>query len=143
MRKYIFIGAGGFLGAILRFWIKSIPIHNYKELIPLNTLFINVTGSFILALITTTAIEILKMDEDIRLGICTGFLGAYTTFSTLCKESSVLINKGYYFSSLSYITNSVVLGLMASYFGVIIAREFIRRFVNNRIDEDDNNLSKV
>lgn len=136
MRKYIFISFGGFFGAILRFWIKSIAIQNYKELIPLNTLFINVTGSFILALITTTAIEVFKMDTDIRLGICTGFLGAYTTFSTLCKEASQLIDKGYYFSSLSYITNSVVLGLVSAYLGVIIAREVIQKLVNKHIDQE-------
>lgn len=137
MRKYIFIGVGGFLGAILRFWIKTIPLQNYKELLPINTLFINVTGSFILALITTAALEILKMDVDIRLGICTGFLGAYTTFSTLCKEASELINRGYYFSSLSYIVNSVILGLAAAYFGVIVAREVIQKYVNKHINGDE------
>jgi crcB protein len=137
LRKYIFIGVGGFLGAILRFWIKTIPLQNYKELLPINTLFINVTGSFILALITTAALEILKMDVDIRLGICTGFLGAYTTFSTLCKEASELINRGYYFSSLSYIVNSVILGLAAAYFGVIVAREVIQKYVNKHINGDE------
>lgn len=137
MRKYIFIGAGGFLGAILRFWIKTIPLQNYKELIPINTLFINVTGSFILALITTVALEVLKMNVDIRLGICTGFLGAYTTFSTLCKEASELISKGYYFSSLSYIANSVILGLIAAYFGVIVAREVIQKYVNKNINGEE------
>lgn len=137
MKKYIFIGAGGFLGAILRFWIKTIPLHNYKELIPINTLFINVTGSFILALITTAALEIFKMDVDIRLGICTGFLGAYTTFSTLCKEASELINKGYYFSSLSYIVNSVILGLAAAFFGVVLAREVLKKYSSKDINGEE------
>lgn len=137
MRKYIFIGTGGFLGAILRFWIKTIPLQNYKELIPLNTLFINITGSFILALITTAALEVFKMNADIRLGICTGFLGAYTTFSTLCKEGSELINKGYYFSSLSYIVNSVTLGLAAAFFGVVVAREVIQKYITTNVNSED------
>lgn len=137
MKKYIFIGAGGFLGAILRLWIKTIPLQNYKELIPINTLFINITGSFILALITTAALEIFKMDVDIRLGICTGFLGAYTTFSTMCKEASDLINKGYYFSSLSYIVNSVVLGLAAAFLGIVVAREVIQKYVNKNINSEE------
>lgn len=137
MRKYIFIGAGGFLGAILRLWIKTIPLQNYKELIPINTLFINITGSFILALITTAALEIFKMDVDIRLGICTGFLGAYTTFSTMCKEASELINKGYYFSSLSYIVNSVVLGLAAAFLGIVVAREVIQKYVDKNINSEE------
>jgi CrcB protein len=143
MRKYIYIGVGGFLGAIIRFWIKTMPIHNYKELIPINTLFINVTGSFLLALITTIALEVLKVDENIKLGIGTGFLGAYTTFSTMCKEATELLNKGYYFSSLSYITNSIILGLVAAYFGVVVAREVLQKLIKKYINEDDSNLSKI
>lgn len=132
VKKYICIGIGGFLGAILRVLIKNIHIYHYKQLIPLNTLIINVTGSFILALILTVAFEIWEMDECIRLGISTGFLGAYTTFSTLCKETVSLLTNGYYFSAISYITISTVLGLVGVYFGVIIAREFIAKIVRGK-----------
>jgi CrcB protein len=127
MRKYIFIGVGGFLGAILRFLAEGVPIYNYHENMPLNTLFINVTGSFILALMLTVAFEIWKFDPEIRLGIGTGFLGAYTTFSTLCRETSELLFKGDYFSAVSYITVSVMLGLAAAYFGVVLAREAVSK----------------
>lgn len=133
MKKYIYIGVGGFLGAIIRFLIKTMPLQDYKELMPINTLFVNVTGSFILALITTVALEVLKMDENIRLGVGTGFLGAYTTFSTMCKEATELLTKGYFFSSLSYITNSIILGLAAAYLGVVIAREVIEKYVKKYI----------
>ena len=51
MKKYIYIGVGGTLGAILRFIIKNIEIYNYKEVFPINTFLINITGSFILAFI--------------------------------------------------------------------------------------------
>lgn len=132
MRKYIFIGIGGFLGAIFRLFIKLIPIQNYHELVPLNILFINITGSFILALITTVALEVLNMDSDLRLGICTGFLGAYTTFSTMCKEAITLIDKGYYFSAITYLTNSIFLGIAAAYLGVVVAREIVYKLVNRK-----------
>ena len=137
MRKYIYIGIGGFLGAILRFLSKNMPIYNYHENVPLNTLFINVTGCFVLALVLTVAFEIWKFDADIRLGIGTGFLGAYTTFSTLCKETSELLFKGYYFSAVSYITLSVVLGLAAVYLGVVLAREAAAKLLN--IESRDQN----
>ena len=139
MRKYIYIGIGGFLGAILRFLAKNIPIYNYHEKVPLNTLFINVTGCFVLALVLTVAFKIWKFDADIRLGIGTGFLGAYTTFSTLCRETAELINKGYYFSAVSYITISVVLGLAAVYFGVILARVVVAKLLNT--ESRDHNRS--
>lgn len=130
MRKYIYIGVGGVLGAILRYYIKNIHIYHYKELIPLNTLLINISGSFILALVLTIAYEIWDFDSNIRLGIATGFLGAFTTFSTMCKETVTLIESGNYYSALSYITTSTVLGLAAAYFGIIIAREAVSKLVS-------------
>ena len=132
MKNYIFIGIGGFLGAICRVFIRNIHIYNFKELIPMNTLIINVTGSFVLALLLTIALDIWKMDESIRLGIGTGFLGGYTTFSTLCKEAVTLLTKGNYFSAISYMAMSIVLGLTAAYFGIIIAREVIAKIIKGK-----------
>lgn len=123
MRKYIFIGIGGILGAILRYVIKGVQIYNYHENVPLNTLIINITGSFVLALVLTVAFEVWKFDTAVRLGIATGFLGSYTTFSTLCKEIVNLIYQGDYFSAILYITVSTVIGLAAAYFGIVLARE--------------------
>lgn len=137
MRKYAFIAIGGSLGAILRYVIKNIHFYNYKEVIPINTLLINVSGSFILALILTVAFEIFEFDSDIRLGIATGFLGAYTTFSTLCKETVNLINQGDYYSAISYIGFSAMLGLAAAYFGVVLAREVVAKFINRQKDTGD------
>lgn len=132
MKKYIYIGIGGFFGAISRYAIKNIHIYHYNGVIPLNTLIINVSGSFVLALILTTAFEVLEMDESVRLGIGTGFLGAYTTFSTLCKETVGLITKGFYFSAISYIIMSTILGLVAAYFGVVLSRKFISKLVDGK-----------
>jgi len=142
MRKYTFIAIGGMLGAMLRYTIKNVHIYHYKEIIPINTLLINVSGSLMLALILTVAFEIFELDSDIRLGIATGFLGAYTTFSTLCKETVNLMRQGDYYSSISYIGFSTILGLCASYFGVVLAREVVSKFINknknlNDIDQED------
>lgn len=123
MRKYIYIGCGSFIGAVLRYLVKGIQIYNYHENVPINTLFINVLGAFIMAFIMTIAFEVWAFDSDIRLGITTGLLGAFTTFSTLCKETVVLMQNGDYFSAVSYITVSTVLGLGAAYFGIVVARE--------------------
>lgn len=130
MRKYIFIAVGGSLGAILRYLIENVHVYNYKEVVPINTLFINLTGSFMLALILTIAFEIWKLDGDIRLGIATGFLGAYTTFSTMCKETVSIMGQGYYYSAISYICFSAMLGLASAYFGVVIAREMVSKLAN-------------
>ncbi|MBU3153377.1 fluoride efflux transporter CrcB [Clostridium estertheticum] len=136
MKKYAFIAIGGMLGAILRYVIKSIHIYHYKEVIPINTLLINISGTFLLSLILTVTFEIYEMDSDIRLGIATGFLGAFTTFSTLCKETVNLINQGYYYSSISYIGFSAMFGLAAAYFGAIVAREVVPIFITRNSPSD-------
>jgi len=123
MRKYIYIGCGSFIGAVLRYLAKGIQIYNYHENVPLNTLLINILGAFIMALILTIALEVWAFDPDIRLGITTGLLGAFTTFSTLCKETVVLMQNGDYFPAISYVTISTILGLGAAYFGIVVARE--------------------
>jgi len=135
MLKYIYIFIGGALGAVLRLAIKNIHIWNYHENIPLNTLIINITGSFILALFLTFAFEVMEVDADIRLGVSTGFLGAFTTFSTLCKETVALMVSGEYFSAISYLTVSTVLGLTAAYLGIVLARELILKLVRGGISE--------
>lgn len=129
MKKCLYIGGFGFFGAILRYFIKSIHIYRYAESVPINTIIINVTGSFVLALILTIAFEVWEIRDEIRLGIATGFLGAFTTFSTLCKDTISLISSGLYFSALNYVTVSTVLGLCAAYFGVVLAREYVSKVV--------------
>jgi len=130
---------GGMLGAVLRFTIKNIHILNVQESFPLNTLLTNITGSFILALFLTVAFEVSDFDADIRLGIATGFLGAYTTFSTLCKEIVVLIISGKTFLAIIYMILSVTLGLAAAYFGNVLARVTISKLVRDTkiIDEGE------
>ncbi|MCJ7687743.1 MAG: fluoride efflux transporter CrcB [Clostridiaceae bacterium] len=137
MRKYTLIAIGGMLGAILRYFIKNIHIYHYKGVIPINTLLINISGSFVLALTLTVAFEIYELDADLRLGIATGFLGAYTTFSTLCKQTVNLMNQGYYYSSISYIGFSAIFGFAAAYLGVALARKVVLKFTHHHNDADD------
>lgn len=142
MKKYVAIGLGGFLGAILRVVIKDLKLFSYDGAFPLNTLIINVSGCLLLSLLLTIAFEVWEMDESVRLGIATGFLGAYTTFSTLCKETVSLLTNGDYTIASLYIILSTGLGLLAVYLGIIVAREYIAKIIgqNNPNDEDCNDV---
>src|SRR5665647_1560296 len=125
MRKYIYISIGGALGAVLRLAIKNNNFLDYSVNFPINTLIINITGCFILALFLTIAFGVMNVNADIQHGVATGLIGAYTTFSTLCKETSILINSGEYSSALTYVTLSISLGLIAVFLGIILARKII------------------
>ncbi len=129
MRKYIYISLGGMIGAVLRVVLKNAQLWDYYGNIPINTLFINITGSFILALFLTVAFEALEIDADIRLGISTGLIGAFTTFSTLCKETTLLIVAGEYYSAILYVTLSAILGIFAAYCGNFFGRNLITKLV--------------
>ena len=127
MKKYWFIMAGGVAGALLRYLIKTAPFRLGADAFPYRTLFINVTGSFILALFLTLALTVLEISPEVRLGIATGFLGAYTTFSTLCKEAVALLQDNRWPASLGYVALSLLLGLAAAYAGHILARSLFTR----------------
>lgn len=132
MKRYLYIGIGGVFGAIARYVIKNIHIYGYQGLIPMNTLLINVLGSFLLALLLTSASEILYLDMDIRIGIGTGFLGAFTTFSTMSKEAVALMRSGHYSYAVFYLGLSTILGLAAAYLGVIAARKGLTKIISRR-----------
>ena len=125
MQKYCFIATGGMLGAMSRLYIKRLPLLIPSDRFPLNILLINLLGSLILALFLTLALEVLNISPEIRLGVSTGFLGAFTTFSTFCKDSIQLAQNGSLPLAALYIFLSIGLGLAAAYLGVILAREII------------------
>ncbi len=126
------MGIGSFFGAALRYLVKGIQLSGNQEGIPINTLIINLSGALILAFVLTVAFEIWEFSPDIRTGITVGLLGAFTTFSTLCKETVGLMTGGNYFSAVAYVTVSVMLGLGAAYLGIVLARELGSRIAKRK-----------
>ncbi|WP_391116401.1 fluoride efflux transporter CrcB [Psychrobacillus sp. L3] len=85
MTAIVAVSVGGFLGAILRFYFAQKLNENLGGKIPVGTLFVNLIGSFTLGLIAS-----ISLNEMYVLFIGTGFLGAFTTFSTFNKELMAL-----------------------------------------------------
>lgn len=126
MKKYLYVALGGMIGAVSRFIINNINSYSCYRNIPVATLVINITGSFMLAFFLTVTFGLLYFDADIQIGISNGFFGAYTTFSAFCKETVELILLGKYFSAISYVTLSAVLGIIATYCGIILGRKILK-----------------
>lgn len=120
MRKWIGIGLGGAAGAALRYLIRGVVFVTGTGGFPLNTLLINVAGSFALSLLLTAAGGIFALKPDLRLALTTGFLGAFTTFSTVCREIALLLSAGSYGTASLYALSTVLLGLLAAYLGYAI-----------------------
>lgn len=127
MRKYVFIAAGGALGALLRHWLMESDLQNIWTPIISGTLFENLIGCFALAFFLTISLEILHLSVHLRLGIATGTLGAFTTFSGMCHEIATMALDGWYGSAVAYLLLSAAGGLGATYLGVVLAREIARK----------------
>lgn len=116
------VGVGGFAGAIVRYLLGGWAQQKWGPSFPLGTLIINVTGSFALGVFATLSLR-LVWNENWRLLIAIGFLGAYTTFSTFAFESLQLIAEGArYGSAAANILLSIVAGLLAAYLGIVVGR---------------------
>jgi CrcB protein len=82
------ISLGGILGANTRYFLTLYIAERLGTAFPYGTLFINVTGSLIIGFFLTFVTERLTVDPLWRLFFATGFLGAYTTFSSYTFEAA-------------------------------------------------------
>lgn len=119
---YILIAAGGACGAVARFALDSWVSSRASGDFPWGTLLVNVTGTFVLGLLFSLAVERGVIPADIRLPILIGFLGSYTTFSTWMLETLRLVEQGAWLGAFVNAAGSVVLGMAAVVVGMIIGR---------------------
>ena len=121
----VFVGGAG--GSVIR-WLVGIGVgERYKGItFPLGTLLINVSGAFLMGLLST----LLNVDWKDRYGtnltalVLTGVLGGYTTFSAYQLDAANLYNKGGRGCAAVYWAGSVAAGLIAAALGAITARLF-------------------
>jgi fluoride exporter len=112
----LLVGAGGFLGAVCRFLLCQ-PVQGQ-----LGTLSVNVLGSFLLGLIMYEAEYTGFISPRGRLAFGTGFIGAFTTFSTFAVQSFTLP----FFSALGNISANLFLTLG----GIFLGRSVIKSLSN-------------
>ena len=121
------IGAAGFVGALARYGVVRLFGHwrwISATSFPWATLVINVTGSAFLGWFYTFMARRISgpAADTVKLAIATGFVGAYTTFSTYMFETDSLVAKGATYQAAAYLLGSLVLGLVGVRFGVIIGK---------------------
>jgi fluoride exporter len=113
------VGLGGFFGAILRYkmgsWIQGV------EGFPVGTLTINLLGCLFLSWFFTITSKRWNINPNLRLGIGTGFTGAFTTFSTFSVETVNLLNSNQFLTAILYVVSSVLCGVILAIAGARLA----------------------
>ncbi len=122
MRDFFLIGAGAVLGANLRYWLTQLFANRFGVTFPYGTLFINISGSFLLGFLLTLIAHRFVQDPGFRIALGTGFLGAYTTFSTFSFDTITLLERGDIMPAATYAASSLFGSLLATYIGISLAR---------------------
>lgn len=123
LRHPIAISLGAVAGALSRYYITLWFANRFGTAFPYGTFFINITGCLAMGFFVTLAFErVANIGPEVRLMVATGFLGAYTTFSTYGLETNVLWRDRSYSIAAFYWAGSAILGVIAVQLGVILAR---------------------
>jgi len=110
-------GGGGFLGAVARYYLGVRITARWKDNFPLGTLLINITGSLIICFLLGLSHHSFSLPPLINTAVTTGFLGAFTTFSTFSYESVQLFEQGKWIIGWSYICVTLIFGLLLGWLG--------------------------
>lgn len=120
--QLLLIGLGGAAGAVARYVVDGVIAERTVGAFPYGTLVVNVTGAFLLGLLFAATTERAILPAELRIPLGIGFLGAYTTFSTLMLETWRLVEGGAWPAALVNLGASAGLGLVALVGGLILGR---------------------
>lgn len=120
----LIVGAGGALGAMLRYLAGVAALRLFGAGFPVGTLFVNVCGSFLMGLAAVFIVDRFGHSPHAAGFIMTGFLGGFTTFSAFSLDVFRLVETGRPAAAGLYVGLSVATSIAALFGGYFIARSF-------------------
>lgn len=132
IRDLLWVGAGGAIGTLLRFGVGGLLAPYAPP--ALATFTVNMVGAFLLAVLltrlarATAGSRLLGVKyRVVRLGLGTGILGGFTTYSGLATDAVTLAVSSHTLAAVTYAVSTVVLGGALSFIGIIVAGGLGRR----------------
>lgn len=123
----LLVAAGGCIGTLVRALLENAFATPHGHL-PVTTLLINLVGSLVLgALLESLARtgDDVGVRKAVRLGVGTGVIGGFTTYSTFTVEVDRLLGGGSAALGLIYAVGSVVAGVLCAAAGIAVARRVV------------------
>ena len=121
MLLWALIALGGALGALARYAIDG-AVNGILGTTTLGTFAANISGSFLLGLVVVATAGRIGLADEVKALAAVGFLGSYTTFSTLTVASVQLANNGDWKGAALNIVGSVIVGVIAAFAGIVAGR---------------------
>ena len=120
--KILSVAIGGSLGAVARYMLNISPLASVFDKFPLPTFLINVIGSFLIGFLMIVFADKMVVNENIRMAVIVGFLGAFTTFSTFEMDIFGLMREKQLLIAFFYLFLSVLVGFLGVVAGVALGR---------------------
>lgn len=122
MSTFFFIGFGGFLGSVARYYTGRMAYNYLSASFPFGTLAVNTLGCFLIGMIYSLSMRSTAITPGWRMFLIIGFCGGFTTFSTFSYESIQLMRDNEYLYAALNILGSVALGLLAVLGGMAVTQ---------------------
>lgn len=116
------ISLGGAVGALSRYGASTIIANWFGREFPFGTLLVNILGSFLIGVAYVFLVERDLLGSEWRLGLITGVLGGFTTFSAFSLETVGLLQENAYGRASLYVFLSVAVCLGATVLGLWLGR---------------------
>ena len=118
MLKVIYVGFGGFIGSILRYFLYILTSNILGYTSPAATIFVNIIGCFLIGFAYQLFNTHLIISENLRLFIMIGLLGGFTTFSAFSIDAFLIYQNSGKILAIAYVVLSIILSLLATLTGV-------------------------
>jgi fluoride exporter len=122
VRTTLAIGVAGALGAVSRHQLESLVNRLWGDVFPWGTFAVNVSGSFALGVLVGVFARRLGVPLWLQAGATVGFLGAYTTFSTVSLQVYRSESTGHVLVGVANAAGSMLAGALAVYAGILLVR---------------------
>ncbi len=121
MKILLFIGAGSFIGGILRYLLSQLIQAKTSGSFPWGTMAVNILGCFLIGLVFALANKG-DLSNEWKLFLATGILGGFTTFSAFSNETVIMLRNAQYLAAGGYVSGSVLIGLVATFAGYALIK---------------------
>jgi fluoride exporter len=118
----VLLAVAGAAGTVTRYLVQGWVTDLTGDQLPWGTFAVNISGSFALGLLFALAIDRAVLPAEVRTPLMIGFLGAYTTFSTLMLETWRLAEEGAMLNAILNVAGSSLAGLVAVVAGLALGR---------------------